>query len=463
MTVGRRTDVTKSRLYRSGWLIVLCAVTSYMLIAFAEQGSAGTGIRGVPNDPLPFERHSGIGIDLSAMSSLGALEWLEQADTTAIPMILIPVDGDIVSAMNSPETYTAARTALDQLIDAARPAPLTLCLQRPITALEESLLAEAMITVIIESYTDRVTYISTCSQGTSPSWQDNVLELLGTETSSSTSEHILAPVSVGAPVRLMEPLGLETMTRDYLDRLSGDRYVATRFMSDPVVTADQRRTIQNVLHDRSQVALVLAVPHPEADPITFTGSLRFSEMPHGELSEGYNNVSSPQISWNGDWTPTPVGPVLYHRTTQTGSWFTAEFVGTEVWVVGLVSPDGGRLGIWINADDPQTIGDPDRVVSLARTQATDTSILVMDGLPAARHRMTVVAADGEVALAALFVTGRPDTGWHGELGAIGIIVLAIAGVAVVLTVAVDDLRTRIGLDGTDGEEVQHPRVFRRDL
>lgn len=453
----------RRRLYRSGWLIVLCAVCSYLLVAFAEQGSAGAGMRVVPDAPLPFERHMGIGIDLSDMSSLAALEWLEQTDTSSIPMILVPVDGDIITAFNDPDTYLAARTALDHLIDAARPAPITMCLQRPVTALDEATLAEAVVTVIVESYTDRVTYIASCSPGSPPSWEASILTLLGSELPTTATERVLAPVSVGAELRLQDPVTIQSIDDGYLDGLAGTRYVATRFTSDAPLSDGQRQSVHEILHDRSHIALVLTRPHPSLEPASVVAALTVPLPERPELSEGYNSALSPPVSWRGEWIPTQVGPVTYQRTVETGSWFTVEFVGTEVWLVGLVSPDGGRLGVWIDADDPQTASDPERIVSLQRTQAADLSLLLMDGLPAARHRMTVVAADGDVSIAGLFVTGRPEAGWHGGLGAIGIIALAIAGVAVVLTVTVDDLRARIGLDRDDGEGESHPRVFRRDI
>lgn len=90
-------------------------------------------------------------------------------------------------------------------------------------------------------------------------------------------------------------------------------------------------------------------------------------------------------------------------------------------------------------------------------------MLAIDGLPAARHRITLVAAGTEVSVSGLFVTGRTESGIHGTIGSLGLIAAAVAGLAIVLSVAVDDLRIRIGLDrpGEDGSE--HPRIFSRDV
>jgi hypothetical protein len=107
--------------------------------------------------------------------------------------------------------------------------------------------------------------------------------------------------------------------------------------------------------------------------------------------------------------------------------------------------------------------NPDNIVDLSGSQAVDRSMLLIDGLPAATHSITIVASEGNVTLSGLFVTGRPEPGWHGGLGALGTMGIAMAGLAVIISVAVDDLRLRIGLDRTDDQETDHPRIFRREL
>ena len=462
MSAPVRSNHDRRRLYRTGWLIAVFAICSYLLIAFAEQGSAGAGLQAVPDDPLPFNRHAGIGIDLSSYSSLAAVEWLEQVDAGPASLVLLPVDGDIVGAFNNPDTFVAARGAVEQLLNSANGAQVGLCLNRPIAAIDEVILAEAAVTALVENFTDRVTYIGTCGLETSSAWQESVLDLLDYDPPSSSSEVLLAPASIGAPIRLQAPVTVQAMSPEYLDSVTGTSYAGLRMAGVPLIDDETRETLRSILHDRAHVATLVAAPAAEADPVTFFNSLALGEAAYNELSEGFNNVALSRIAWHGDWTTTEVGPVSYQRTAETGSWMTAEFIGTEIWAVGIVSPDGGRLGVWIDADDASTSGEPDVVVSLESTQAEDAAVLLMDGLPAARHSITIVAADGDVALSGIFVTGRAEGGWHGTLGAVGMLLAAMGGLGVVLVATVDDLRARIGLDRENSDDGLHPRVFRRD-
>ena len=453
----------RSRIYRSGWLIVVLALVSYVLVAIAEQGSAGAGLQVVPNEPLPFNRLQGVGVDLSSRSSIEALEWLEQAGTGATPLTIVPVDGDIVAAFNDPETFADARTATTLLVEAAGETRIALCLRRPISATEESVLAEAVVTALIEEFTDRVTYISTCPGESSTTWQSSVLDLIAPGMSAGESEHILAPVSVGEPVRLVPAVAPGDVDDAYLDGLSSTIYTAVTLADQPPLTTDLQIEMRDVLYNRAHIAIVLAVPAETASPQEFIASTVFPPDSRVELAEGFNSAVSPLMHWEGPWTLTDVGPVTYQRSVEAGSRLTAEFVGTEVWALGLVSPQAGSIGVWIDANDAQLREQPDRVVDLSRNQARDTSFLLADDLPAARHTITVVTADGDVALSGLFVTGRPEAGWHGGIGALGIIGIAVCGLAAVISVAINDLRLRIGLDRTDEEESEHPRVFRRDI
>src|SRR5690606_34505696 len=88
MSIPYRTPGERRLLYWSGWLVAIFASLSYVLLAFAEQGTAGAGLRGVPNDPLPFNRHAGVGVDLTGLSSLQAVEWLEAADVSQVPLVI---------------------------------------------------------------------------------------------------------------------------------------------------------------------------------------------------------------------------------------------------------------------------------------------------------------------------------------------------------------------------------------
>ncbi|MBA2452321.1 MAG: hypothetical protein H0V47_04075 [Chloroflexia bacterium] len=459
---GARTATSRSRLYRGGWLVLVLAFASYLLVAVAEQGGVGAGVQAVPDEPLPFRRHAGVGIDLSELSSLLALEWLEGTQIENAPMLLLPVDGDIVAAFNEPETFSAARAAIDSLIDASGNTPVTLCLHRPVSATEESVLAEAIVTVIVEDYTDSVAYLSICPGETSDTWQASVLGVLGIPAGGDSQERLLAPVSIGAPILLTPAIQATDLDDNYIDQLAGLSYVGVTLDNQTPLSETLRDEINDVLNDRAHVALVLARPHANVTPQDFATTMQLNEEPL-ELSEGYNDVLAPAISLTGEWTPTEVGPVLYQSTTQTGASLSADFVGTEVWAVGIVSPGAGKIGVWVDTDQPVTSRNPDNIVDLSGSQAVDRSMLLIDGLPAATHSITIVASEGNVTLAGLFVTGRPEPGWHGGLGALGTMGIAMAGLAVIISVAVDDLRLRIGLDRTDDQETDHPRIFRREL
>lgn len=463
MSARFRSPGERRLLYWSGWLIAIFASISYILLAFAEQGTAGAGLRIVPNDPLPFNRHAGVGVDLTGFSSLQAVEWLESADVSAAPLVVIPLDGDIVAAFNTPDMSHIAHQAVEMLLTGADGANVAFCLRRPISAMEDRVLAETAVAVLTEVYSARITYLGGCVPESLASWEAEVLNQLDYLPPNSETERMLAPVSIGAPLRLQNGVRIEDLDDAFYDSVGGDTYAAVRL--EPFAGLDERmrQRVREAIHHRGHVALFLAAPALEAPSDQFVQSLTFGGQQNTELSEGFNNATSPLITWNGDWTLTPVGPVAYQRTLTPGSSISTEFIGTEIWVIGIASPDGGQLGVWVDTEDPDTSTTPDRIIDMERSQARDQSMLAIDGLPAARHRITLVAAGTEVSVSGLFVTGRTESGIHGTIGSLGLIAAAVAGLAIVLSVAVDDLRIRIGLDrpGEDGSE--HPRIFSRDV
>lgn len=463
MSAPFRSSGERRLLYWSGWLIAILASASFVLMAFAEQGTAGAGLREVPNDPLPFNRHAGIGVDLTGLSSLQAVEWLEAADVSRAPLVVIPLDGDIVAAFNTPEVSQIAHQAVEMLLSGADGTTIAVCLRRPISAMEEQVLAATAVAVLTEVYSERITYLGACAQDTQPSWEAHVLAELNYLPPGSPSERMLAPVSIGAPLRLQNAVQPGELGDVFYDSVGGDTYAAVRLAPTASLDEPTRQRLWESIHSRGQVAVFVAAPDPDASPEGFVQSLSFGNRINTEMSEGFNNATSPLITWNGDWTLTPVGPVEYQRTLTPGSSLTTEFVGTEMWVIGIASPDGGQLGVWVDSEEPDTSTAPDRIIDLERSQARDQSMLAIDGLPAARHRITLVAAGTEVSISGLFVTGRTESGIHGTIGSLGLIATAVAGLAIVLSVAVDDLRIRIGLDRPGEDESEHPRIFSRDV
>lgn len=453
----------RSRIYRGGWLIVMLAVVSYVLVAAAEQGTVGAGLRTVPDSPLPFSRHQGIGLDLSHMSSLTALDWLEQADTAETTAILLPLDGDIVEAFHAPESFADARRAVETLVGAVDGVPAVVCLRRPVSAVPEEELAEAAVTALVEGFGDSIAYITTCGSESSPTWHGNVLDILGLDPSGSASERMLAPVSVGPPIRLQRSIDLDQLSGVEIDGLAGDLHVAIPFRTTDLLDEQTLMELQEDLHTRSHLALFLLAPPENTSPADVVQSLAFPRPVSTTLFEGYNSVTTPGIVWQGAWIPTEVGPVLYQRSVDPGSVVSAEFIGTEVWALGIAAPEGGTIGVWIDASEGSLSSQPDAVVDLSRIQARDDSFLLVDGLSASTHRLTIVTSEGDVSISGFFVTGRPEAGWQGFLAALGLIVLAIAGLAAVIAVAVDELRLRIGLDRSDDDDADHPRVFKREI
>lgn len=463
MSIPYRTPGERRLLYWSGWLVAIFASLSYVLLAFAEQGTAGAGLRGVPNDPLPFNRHAGVGVDLTGLSSLQAVEWLEAADVSQVPLVIIPLDGDIIAAFNTPQMSHVAHQAVEMLLAGADDAPVAFCLRRPISAMEEQVLAETAVAVLTEVYAQRITYVGGCIADSSATWETHVLAELDYLPPTSSREKMLAPVSIGAPLRLQNAIAPDDLDETFFDTIGGETYAAVRITPTPGLDEQIRQRIWNLLHDRGQAAVFLAAPDINAPADAFVQSLSFGNRVNPELSEGFNNAISPLIKWSGDWTLTPVGPVEYQRTLTPGSSFTTEFIGTEVWVIGIASPDGGQLGVWVDDEQPDTSSAPDRIIDMERSQARDAAFLAIDGLPATRHTLTLVAAGTEVTVSGLFVTGRTESGIHGTIGSLGLIGAAVAGLAVVLSVAVDDLRLRIGLDRPDQDGSEHPRIFSRDV
>ena len=74
--------VASSLVRRSAVLIAMFAIAALLLQGFAEQGSIGSSLEPVPQQPLPFQRERIFGVDLSDRPSLEAVEWLESSGSS---------------------------------------------------------------------------------------------------------------------------------------------------------------------------------------------------------------------------------------------------------------------------------------------------------------------------------------------------------------------------------------------
>ncbi|MGH9173974.1 MAG: hypothetical protein ACRD1H_06435, partial [Vicinamibacterales bacterium] len=100
---------------RASWTVLALACLAYLLLGIAEQGARGAAVSSPSEAPLPFERHRVFGLDLSAMSSLQAFEWLNAAGNPSLALIVVPIDGDVVTALGQEAERAAAVAAVETL------------------------------------------------------------------------------------------------------------------------------------------------------------------------------------------------------------------------------------------------------------------------------------------------------------------------------------------------------------
>jgi hypothetical protein len=165
------------------------------------------------------------------------------------------------------------------------------------------------------------------------------------------------------------------------------------------------------------------------------------------------------VQRSAEWQPSTVGTASYARSTATGASMTVEFVGTELFLTGILSPDGGRISVWVDADSSGGNTQPFSIASLAADQARDDAIPLVSDLPAAQHRLTIVVEGGEVTVSGFFAAGKAEPGTTSALVAIGLFAIAVVALADICYASVTELRNRALAPDRSVSAQDHPREF----
>lgn len=447
----------------ASWTVLACALIAYVALGLAEEGARGSGIEIAPASPLPFPRHEVFGIDLRAYSSLEALDWLNAAGREPLPLVMLPVDGDVVLALSRDDLQSTAIAALDALVQATGGSPAAVCLRTPVDTEELDVVAADAVRALTERYPNQIAYVSACD-GSTAGWRRDVAaatvlsELLDVTVSSP-----LIPLAAGEPLRIAELDGHDSLGSSAVSGLPDGVYSLVSVPVNAPLSQELIDDAEQLLRNDARVALFVAAPEPGLDPSTLVASLLPALVEGETLPEGFSSVTAPSIGLSGAWQPNPVGTTAYLRATTTGPVLFADFVGTDVSLVAILSPDAGRVHAWI---DPETDSGapPDVTVDLSADQAQDAALPLFADLPAARHRVIVQVevAEGEtVALSGLFVTGKPAPAWTEGLAGLALIAVATAALAERSWASIDSIRAARPRGHRRALGSEHPRGFGR--
>lgn len=444
---------------RSALMITVFAIMALLLQGFAEQGGIGSSLDPVPQQPLPFPRERIFGVDLSDRPSLNAVEWLESSGSSPFALALLRVDADIIAALRDEAQSASAFRALDQLMEAARDTNVALCLERPVTEIEDDVLAELTIDSLRDRYPDRIAYVTSCSPESDDSWATAIAAQVRAEQPASDGR--LLPLSTGAIVETRPVLSFDDLRSSRLRTFAGSVYVLPIVPVDAPLSAPELDLAIGAIRDAAQIGLVLLQPDPNLDGAELTASLSADTLPTDQLPEGFSGVSAPALSFGEGWEVSTVGRVVYMRTGVTGTSIQTTFSGTTIYLHALLSPNAGSVSLWVDPDlnDP---GPPDNTIDLSATQAQDAALPLVEGLAAAPHSIYLITNGGEVAISGLFVKGQPAAGWNAGLGAFALIGVATAAMAIVGLARVQDIRNQSALPPGRSAESSHPRAYQRD-
>lgn len=444
------------------WSILCLACAGLLLMGLAERDARAAVLRPVPEAPLPFARHKVVGLDLRSFSSLESLQWLQVGGVQPYALLMVQVDSDIVTALTQPDDQPSALAAMDQLVAAAQGTPLAVCLARPVVAVGGLAIAQAVAEALVERYPGAIAYVLGCGVENSDEWHRDLSRAIRGEDAMLPPD-VLIPMSAGASLTLFDTAGNDSLGgADILGRLPGtDRYSAA------VVTVTRPADEALVRHAReamtSLAALALIVVQPErsVDPAALSASLSGVGLNTALLPEGFTSVTAPGVAADGDWILSTVGTVPYARTT-TNAAIALEFVGTNVFVQALTSPDGGTLLAWIDppADDPTV--SPVARIDLQDDQASDTTIQIATGLLGKRHRLVLSAENAEgqsVSVSGVVVTGQAAPGSIAKLAAAALLMIAVLALTERALANIRSIRESEQLRPT--RAIGHPRVFKR--
>lgn len=449
------------------WTLLAASCVGFVALGLAEENVRGAVISPVPDSPLPFARHKVFGLDLRANSSLESVQWLQAAGTAPYALAIVPVDPDIVTALTQPDARPAALAAMDQLVESAQGIPLAACLWKPPTTVGGLGVAQAVAESLVERYPGAIAYLLACGEGgETGDWHADISRAVRGDTAVALPANTLIPLSAGSPLTLFNADDADALgASGVLESMPG-----TNRYSGVVVTltrpADSAFGIEakGLLTDLAALSLVIVRPDRSVDPAMLTTSLGGISLDGAPLPEGFTSITAPGITTNGDWILSTVGTVPYARTTSDAA-IALDFVGTNLYVQALTSPDGGTLHAWIDPDGDDPTAAPDVVVDLNDTQAVDTPIQLVDGLPAVRHTLVLSASNDQakgqnISVSGFVVTGHATPEPVARLAAIVFLLIAIAALAERALTSIQSIRDReqrMPQRSTTG----HPRVFTR--
>ncbi|RIK40088.1 MAG: hypothetical protein DCC58_14395, partial [Chloroflexi bacterium] len=399
----------------------------------------------VPPGPLPFERQRVFGLDLQHCSSGEALHWLQSTSGAMPALVALPIDGEVVQALGQEQERELGLAAIDLLVAAARDTPIAACLRKPRDTVGELGVAQAAVEALVERFPNAIAYVSSCEQAGDPSWQRAVARaVLGNIDPPVGTLDALFPLSVGtiAHVRTLEPEQLG----DHGKLATGDsRYLLARLeLGAPASVELVTRTL-DALRNEPTLALVLLRPGPEIDPATMLASIAGVRLADSVAPQGFTNVTAPPVIQSLEWQDSRVGTAHYRRATADGAAMRIAFTGTQLHLIGVVSPDAGRVTVWLDVEPSAPGAKPWAELDLHASQARDVALPLVEDVPASSHQVTLVISGGEVAISGFFTAGKEESGPTSALASLVLLVIAIAALADVCYSAVAEIRARAGV------------------
>ena len=447
-------------------LIVVCCV-GFVTLGLAERSVKGSVISPVPDAPLPFSRHKVVALDLRAYSSLEAVQWLQSGGVDPYAMVIVPVDADIVSALTQTDARPAALAAMDQMVQSAQGVPLATCLSKPALPGTGVEVAQKVTEAMAERYPGAIAYVLGCGLADEiPDWHADISRAIRGSDRPVLPSNTLIPLSSGAPLTLFDLPKPDTIdaadilaARPPTNRYSG---AVIRITHPPDSAFGVAAT--DLMSRFAALSLVIVQPERQVESSALRASLTGLNLPGSPLPEGFTSVTAPGITTQGDWILSTVGTAQYARTT-TDATISIEFVGTNLFVQALTSPDAGQLLAWIDPPNDNPSTEPTVSRNLKYRQAEDTTIQLASGLPAARHHLVLRTAIDEakgqsVSVSGFVVTGHATPAPVVQLAVLVFLLVATAALterSLASIHAIRERETRRPHRAADG----HPRVFDR--
>lgn len=447
---------------RASWTVFSLALVAFVSLGIAEQGSRGGGLLSPPDSPLPFERHRVFGLNLSEMSSVQALDWLNAAGNPSLALIVVPIDADVVQSLTQDASRETALNAIDTLRQAAGGSPLAVCLRRPAEIVAGLPIAQAAVGAIGSRFPDQIIYVTACDPDSEPGWQDDINQAARPEAETDATGDDLIPLAGGAIITRAQLDGLEDLDADQFRLRSRGNYTIFALQVSEPLSPGAVQDAAEALADTSHSALIVVTPTGSIDPAGLASSIAGVVLAGEELPEGFSGINAPALNVNDQWQRSNVGTVPYLRATSSSAASAADFVGTDIYLFAIESPDSGVVNVWIDPASPTA--PPTVILDLASFQARDAAIPIASGLPAARHELVLqaITEDGEsITISGLFVTGKPATAWTGMMAATVVLLAAVIALSERCYTAITAIRRR-ARPPRRRSRPGHPRVFARD-